>query len=173
MQRTTHVIGIDPGLVDTGVVQIQFMPDARLIRVNHTVIKGPGAQPPETDPVGPRVQEWIVAMSNGASRPRTFVEGYRPRSTFGTDVRMVELVKDVKAATNGEVINNTGVKKVVRQPLMELIGVWRFGTTTHLQDLRAAGRIALFGMLKHKDLNAVVYGFLRDNLDGKAWRVIR
>ena len=43
---------------------------------------------------------------------------------------------------------NMGIKRVITQDLMELLEVWSFTTATHHQDLRAAARIALLGMVK-------------------------
>jgi hypothetical protein len=84
---------------------------------------------------------------------------------------MLAAVADMRRETRGTVLNNTGVKKVVRQPLMELLGVWKFSTTTHHQDLRSAARIALLGMLKHQELNRLLTEVVKDNLEGRGWRV--
>jgi hypothetical protein len=69
------------------------------------------------------------------------------------------------------VVLNTGVKKIVKRPLMELLGVWSFATGTHHQDLRSAARIALYGMLKHEPLNRLLSDVVRDHLRGEDWDV--
>jgi hypothetical protein len=55
-----------------------------------------------------------------------------------------------------EILDNTGVKKVVTKPLMQLLGCWDFPTVTHHQDLRSAARIALYGGLKDQDINSLL-----------------
>jgi hypothetical protein len=64
-----------------------------------------------------------------------------------------------------------GVKKVVKSPLMELLGVWDFRLKTHHQDLRSAARIALLGMLKDDHLNKLLTDVVADHLRGENWNV--
>ena len=153
----THVVGIDPGLVHTGVVSMQFNRAYKRIDVSHVAIDGPDAQ---------AAAAWI-----GNKFAHVFIEGYRPRSNFGQDQRMVTAVNEFKRETGGTILQNTGVKKVVRSPLMELLGVWSFSTVTHHQDLRAAARIALLGMLKDDHLNKLLTDVVTDHLNGEDWNV--
>jgi hypothetical protein len=53
-----------------------------------------------------------------------------------------------------EILDNTGVKKVVTKPLMQLLNCWDFPTVTHHQDIRSAARIALYGGLKNTEINS-------------------
>jgi hypothetical protein len=39
----THVVGVDPGLVHTGVVSLMFDPVHREIHVDHEAVVGPDA----------------------------------------------------------------------------------------------------------------------------------
>ena len=55
-----------------------------------------------------------------------------------------------------EILDNTGVKKVVTKPLMQLLDCWDFPTVTHHQDLRSAARIALYGGLKDQEINSLL-----------------
>lgn len=153
----TFVVGIDPGLVHTGVVVMQFDRDNKTVVVQPHVIAGPDAQ--------------ATAAAINNPKAHVFIEGYRPRSNFGTDQNMVTAVADIKRATHGNVLNNTGVKRVVKQELMELLGVWRFSAVTHHQDLRSAARIALLGMLKDDHLNQLLFELVTDHLDGRTWDV--
>lgn len=154
----THVAGIDPGLVHTGVVLLTFDKKQRVLEVDHEAVVGPDAV---------RVKQFF-----GATRPDIYIEGYRTRSNFGTDTQMVQAVSDFRRALPGSVVlQNTGVKKVVRRPLMELLGVWSFPTVTHHQDLRSAARIALLGMLREDHTNRLLADVVCDHLKGRTWNV--
>ena len=156
----THVVGIDPGLVHTGVVLFTFDRQQRLIVIDHEAVAGP-------DTI--RVQQFLGGLRNDA---HIFIEKYQPRSHLNTDAMMGKAVLEMKQALPGaQVLLNTGVKKVVRQPLMELLGVWKFSTVTHHQDLRSAARIALLGMLKSEHLNRVLTTVVTDHLEGRTWHV--
>lgn len=154
----THVAGVDPGLVHTGVVLLTFDRGQRIIEVDHEAVAGPDAV---------RVSQFF-----GGTRPAIFIEGYRPRSHLQQDKQMTQAVTDMKRALPGSVVlQNTGVKKVIRQPLMELVGCWRFSTPTHHQDLRSAARIALLGMCKDEEMNRLLATVVADHLDGRTWNV--
>lgn len=168
-----HVVGIDPGLVHTGVVRMIFDPYDRVVTVEAEPVVGPN---------GSAVRGFIDEGSRRLFdnidrrllhlRPPVFIEGYRPRSHFDTDARMVKAVHDIKTCVPwSKVLNNTGVKKVVTEDLMRLLGVWRFAAVTHHQDLRSAARIGLLGMYKIPELNRVVADVVADHLAGRPWDV--
>lgn len=152
-----HVVGIDPGLVHTGVVSMKFNRPDKRVDVAATAIDGP-------DPAATR--NWLFD-----AKPIVYIEGYRPRSNFDSDARMVTAVNDFRKAFDGTVLANTGVKKVVKSPLMELLHVWNFGIVTHHQDLRSAARIGLLGMLKDDHLNKLLTDIVADHLRGEPWDV--
>ncbi len=155
-----RVIGIDPGLVHTGIVELTFEPEHKLAWVYARAVKG-GDVGSVVAPLPPVSDKTVV-----------FIEAYRPRSHFDTDDKMVALVKAIKHAIPGsKVIDNTGVKKVITQDLMKALNVWKFSTTTHHQDLRSAAYIGLYGMVKDDELNAVLADFVRDLIDGQPWKV--
>lgn len=158
-----HVVGIDPGLVDTGVVRMVFHQAKQVVTVSHFVVD-------DADAVA--VKLWV--QGNPYHLPaNVFIEKYVPRMKLNSDVRMVQLEQDLKRELKGaRLLPNMGVKRVVPQQLMELIGVWKFPTTTHHQDLRSAARIALFGMMKDPELNAVLTAAVRDHLNGRTWAVV-
>lgn len=159
----THVVGIDPGLRDTGVVDLVFIRPKRKIYVNELVVSG-------LAPAGivGSIDAWEKQARHSAT---VFIEGYRPRSHLANDRRMQDGVTRIRQATGGTVLDNMGVKKVVKKSLMDLLGVWSFSTTTHHQDLRSAARIALFGMLKDDDMNRLLADIVSDHLKGDDWRV--
>jgi len=154
---TTHVIGVDPGLVHTGVVSMKFDRQSKTILVSCHVVSG-------LDPSG--VKKWI-----NDKQAIVFIEGYRARSNFSNDQRMVNGVTLFRKELGGTVLQNMGVKKVVKSPLMELLGVWDFRLKTHHQDLRSAARIALLGMLKDDHLNKLLTDIVADHLAGRDWNV--
>lgn len=159
MNSVTHVVGVDPGLVHTGVVNILIDTSARRITVLDRVV------------LGPKANEVADAIALAGAKPKIFIEAYRPRSNLNSDERMVNAVNLIRIATGGTVLNNTGVKAVVKKSLMELLGVWSFSTKTHHQDLRSAARIALLGMLKDEDMNRLLSDIVADHLKGSDWHV--
>jgi len=159
------VIGIDPGLVHTGIVMLDFDFEKRQLTVDQRTVDG-------LDSVVARLAvEFMVAKRKPYSTLDIFIEWYRPRSGFSVDERMVQANSDFKRDLEGQLLRNTGVKKVVTRELMELAHVWSFKTSTHHQDLRSAARIALLGMMLDPALNKVLYTFATDNTDGRNWNV--
>lgn len=158
----THVVGIDPGLVHTGVIGLAFNPHTRSVLVRHEAVSGADTS---------AVQQWI---NHKMHCPHAiFIEKYQPRSHLNTDAAMTQAVTDMNRALPGsQVLLNTGVKKVVKRPLLELLGCWQFSTVTHHQDLRSAARIALLGMLKDELLNRVVADVVQAKLKGRPWNVV-
>lgn len=157
----TYVVGVDPGLVHTGVVGFAINPHTKVVEVLHTAVSGPDAE---------AVSRWI---SHHLHLPNAiFIEGYRTRGNLGTDADMMAAVGAMKRAMpKATVLQNTGVKKVVRRPLMEALGCWSFATATHHQDLRSAARIAILGMLKDEQMNRLLADMIRDLQEGRPWRV--
>lgn len=152
-----HIVGIDPGIVHTGVVVLDFDELAHSLAVTADAIPGFDEE---------RVADHVEIKSY------VFAEKYKPRSHFTTDKRMVEAEHKLKTRLpKTKLILNTGVTKVVRREVMELFHVWKFSTVTHHQDLRSAARIALYGALKDDDLNRVLYQFTVDHLEGRPWHV--
>lgn len=163
----THVVGVDPGLVHTGVVSLLFIPDDKTVTVQDTVVAGPDG-----------AEVWN-AVDNGSVPgipSHVFIEKYQPRSHLSTDAEMAKGVIEIKRVLDAEridtqVLLNTGVKKVVRKHLMELLDVWNFSTPTHHQDLRSAARIALLGMLKDEQMNRLIADIVLAKLKGRPWDV--
>lgn len=158
------VIGVDPGLVHTGIVMLDFDTDARHLTVDHRVVDG-------LDSPLSRAAVEDMAGHKSYSTLDIFIEQYRPRSAYQVDERMVQANSDFKRDLGGALLRNSGVKKVVSQELMALAGVWKFASRTHHQDLRSAARIALLGMMLEPALNQVLYTYTTDNIDGRKWDV--
>lgn len=163
MPNVAHVFGVDPGLVDTGVVSMVFKPNLKTLCIEHAVIPGTNADATE---------EWISKLDLHTGVRRVFVEKYVPRLKLNSDARMVEMERDLKRALpDAQFLPNMGIKRVIPQQLMDVFGVWSWPTVTHHQDLRSAARIALLGMVKEQQLNKVLADVVRDHLEGQAWRV--
>ena len=145
--------GIDPGIVTTGVVTLYIDSDERVFQVSEQAL---------TQEDLPRLRWWPPSE-------RIFIEAYEPRSNFGHDTRMAELVKQIADKTGGKVISNKGVKKVIRKKLMEHLGLWNFQTQTHHQDLRSAAYIMLYGMVKDEVGNQLLTQIVWDHLFHVDW----
>lgn len=158
------VIGVDPGLVHTGIVMLDFRLEQRELTVDHRVVDG-------LDSRAARQEVESMAGHKPYSTLDIFIEWYRPRSGFSVDERMVQANSDFRQDLSGTLLRNTGVKKVITTDLMKLLHVWTFSSKTHHQDLRSAARIAVLGMLLDPTLNSVLYLFTTDNTDGRDWNV--
>jgi hypothetical protein len=156
------VIGVDPGLVHTGIVMLDFNVEQRELTVDHAVVDG-------LDALAASLA--VQSMAKNTAICDIFIEKYTPRSGFQQDERMVQANSTFSTALQGRLLRNTGVKKVVTRELMELCHVWSFGTKTHHQDLRSAARIALLGMMLDTTLNKVLYTYCTDTTDGRTWNV--
>lgn len=156
-----EIVGIDPGIVHTGVVLLRLDPQRQQVEVQHAVIDGPDAT---------TARVWIDVMCK--TKSKVFVEDYRPRSHFTTDKRMVEAVAEFRRVlTSATILDNTGIKKVVKQAFMERLGLWSFATPTHHGDLRSAARILLLGAFKDADCNRVLADFIHAHIKGHDWQV--
>lgn len=163
MPSITQVIGIDPGLVHTGVVSLLFDTDNRVVTVQPHVVDGPDAT---------ATAAWIRTTHTDYEKPYIFGEKYVPRQRLNSDERMVKAEVDfLMKVPRVKWLRNQGVRSIVTQELMESLDVWHFTTATHHQDLRAAARVALYGMCKVKALNEVLADYTKGLLDGDPWVV--
>ena len=157
-------IGVDPGLVDSGFVVMTLNQAAREISITYHVHSG---EHPERLLKSLLRQHWD-------DDPVVYIEDYVSRATsMSTDPRMREVVSAMKrVAPQAYVIGNMGSKKIVRQPLMDVLGLNKFPTTNH-RDLEAAARIMVFGMLKHQAYNVLITEILVDHINKEPWKIIR
>ena len=160
------VIGIDPGIVNTGIVVYNIYPTARALSVDHNAIVGCDTQD---------ILAYIKLHQMGGPWPWTylFVEAYRPRSHFDTDARMGAAVNDIKRmGIHIYALDNSGVKNVVSRALLELLNSWNFLTKSNHQDVRSAARIAILGMLKNETLNRLLAQIVFSKINGDSEWVI-
>lgn len=146
------LIGVDPGLVHTGVVRLDFRPSGLV--VEHEVFAGDNPQ---------GVAQYVLHRPT----PHVWIEAYTDRaSAYGGDEKMRRLMAELKVLLpKAHVLDNMGVKQVVQRHLMEKLNCWRFGTPTHHQDLRSAARIAIYGALKDPVLNEKLFDYVTRELD--------
>ena len=145
------VVGIDPGIVNTGIVVYFICPRDRLVIVRHTAIEGCKVE----DILAFLAR--ILDLSSARAWTYVFVEAYRPRSHFDTDARMGAAVNEIKKmGPEVYALDNSGVKNVVSRALLELLHSWSFTTKSNHQDVRSAARIAILGMLKNEHLNQLL-----------------
>ena len=165
-----YVAGVDPGIVHTAAVVVHIDPERRWLRVFTKVFDGIGQESLEG------LRDWCRIFTQPS---RIWVEDYRARSHLEHDVEMQRAVSWMRSnLPNATVLNNTGVKQVVTQPLMELLRLWIFPARTHHQDLRSAARIMLYGMMKDPHLNSILYEIVEDRLTSQregrkpSWTVV-
>lgn len=158
------IVGVDPGLVHTGIVLLKFDLDSHTFGLESVVIDGQNNLTVALDE--------IIDTLCIIGAQHVFIEKYEPRSHFGTDAHMMELVREIhKRTKHSRVISNAGSKQVIKPALLGLLHLKKFPTTHH-QDLQAAARILVYGMLKNPDLNRVLVNIVQDHLDNKPWRFL-
>lgn len=163
---TTLIVGIDPGLRDTGVVTISFDPLNKSVTVRTFVIDG------QTVKAKPDLIRWWLAGFSQPAVTRVFIEKFVPRPGMNTTTGMTELERLLSSDIKGsKLVRNTGVKVIITKALLDLFGLWKFDLVTNHDDLRSAARIALFGMSKDPELNTLLADVVRASLDGSPWTV--
>lgn len=157
-------VGIDPGLVHTGMVVMSVNEKARSITADALVIEG-GRNHAE--------QAYQVMDYRTVNLERIFIESYRERANaYAEDPKMRELLADFRRMfPEAVVLDNTGVKKVVTRHVMDVFGMYDFPATHH-RDLESAARIMLYGMMKDDILNALAYQIVADYINGFPWEVM-
>jgi len=168
----TTLIGVDPGVVDTGAVVIMLRPSEKTFTVFHRVWRNVSSKVNGEFIVDPEFLKEIREFASDSSpRDKTlrFVEGYRNRGRDSRqDQQMTVLVQEiVKVVKGSTIVDNTGIKKVVKPGFMDLFGFTFPGT--HHADLWSAARVALKGGLSDLETNTVLSNLTRDALDGTPW----
>jgi hypothetical protein len=167
-EGVTTIVGIDPGLVHNGVVAVEFYPGLKQIEVKHAAIAG-NQEPAD---ISLAILQWVADEVGWPEVDQTYVESYRERGqAYATSPKMrailAELRRDLPEA---KILDNTGIKKVVRPKLLDLLGLRSFPTTHH-QDLQSAARILVLGMLKDEELNALLADVVLAYISGTPWQV--
>ena len=86
------------------------------------------------------------------------------------DQRMGDLIQTINRwLPQSTIVDNTGIKKVVKQGLLEMMHLDRFKRGGNHADLKSAARVALVLGIKNEDINLLLSDFVADNLDGRSW----
>ena len=168
------LIGIDPGIVDTGVVSLRLDMDAHTVRAHAQVWSDVTARQGAAIQVKEDFLQKLGLYCKFEQRSdedrHVYIEGYRNRGKdIRQDQRMSTLVQEIRRAVPGsQVVDNTGVKNVVTDATLRLLSLYTWPRTNHA-DLRSAVRIALKGAISDPDQNKVVAAYLRASLEGNPW----
>lgn len=174
------LIGIDPGIVDTGVVALRLDSQERTWSVkfhfwhvvtyrdtnNRSVIR-----------LNNHFQDGLRAfVEHEEALAPVFVgvEGYRQRgNNMRQDQDMLYMVQAIhKLVPGSQIIDNTGIKNVVTRDMLKLFGVARFNVATNHADLVSAARVALKLGIGITPINEILYGFVVDNVEGTSWSLV-
>lgn len=175
MSNRVLLVGIDPGIVDTGVVWIDLDPEKKTINICARVWKNVTYREGKVVKVSPTFLQELEQeiQKNRAEFPGlyVFIEGYRNRGRNPIqDQKMLMLVQTIHGRLKkSEVVDNTGVKNVVTDHVLKLLSLYHWDQPTRHGDLRSAARIALKGAYGHPVLNLLVATVVRDQLKGGSW----
>lgn len=172
------LIGIDPGVVDTGMAVITLDFKHKEWSVAPHAWRGVAKKVGQHIEYNEGMLDEIAETVQDATRDSTSyvgIEGYRQRGlNQKQDQVMLALVSTLRATLPGsQVIDNTGVKKIVPQKTLELFKAHRFPATNHA-DVKSAARIAIITGLKDLTMNSFIAEFMEDQLFGGAaqWELI-
>ena len=154
------IVGVDPGIVHTGLVRVVFDKSKRSILRQCKVLDG-------LDMRG--VEDWVEDTDD-----LVVVEKYNPRGQLGTNATMqaaeAELVQRVPGILR---LDNMGILKTVPNAVLQTLGLWKFPVRTHHQDLRSAARILVKAMMQDTAGNKLLAEVVRDRVEGNPWSVGR
>lgn len=165
------LLGVDPGIRDTGAVGITLDFENKTVDVTSRVWSG------VVDRHGFNVttdEQFLTELTafkksfRDTSMVLSAVEGYRQRGlNVQQDREMLDLIKDIRAALpNGVIVDNTGIKKVVTEDMLKLFYVSRFKRGTNHADLKSAARVALKRGIDGGASNHLMSDYVKDNLFG-------
>ena len=153
-----ELVGIDPGLVSTGLVYIKLMPVKKEFVTMCHAIDGMDAE--------------TVAQRAGLYSPaKVFVEDYRPRNNLQQSLPMVKgMALLQEALPKAKFLPNWGVTSLVTKPMLELLDLWRSTIWTNHNDIRSAARIGLLAGLKDREFNSALATLVEDSLSSTPWK---
>lgn len=168
------LIGVDPGIMDTGIVSIKLDTLRKTLMVTTQVWSEVTSQKNQSITIDPdfldELESFYEHEASENAATFAFVEGYRQRGkNIRQDANMLALVQACNHAMKGsKIVDNTGIKKVVTEPLLRLFGCSRFQGTHHA-DLKSAARVALKGGIEVPPLNKLLTDYVLENLKGEKW----
>lgn len=168
------LIGIDPGIRDTGAVAIRLDSKAKTWSIHHQVWNDVSKIEKNVviiDPLFKRQVALFVKNEEDAAPTFVGIEGFRQRGrNQKQDKQMLYMVQKIKELLPGsQVVDNTGIKNVVTEDMLRLFKVNRFRVNTNHSDLKSASRVALKVAIGIPILNQMIYQFILDNVEGEPW----
>lgn len=166
------LIGVDPGVVDTALAVLRLDTESKTYNVHSRVWTGVSRMEKQKFIIQ---QAFLQRLGEETRRWGTgdvvvrAVEGYRNRgNNMRQDQQMSAMVEACSKAIKGStIVDNTGVKNVVKPGLMKLFN-FGFQRTNH-RDLESAVRIAIKLGLADDDANKALSDFVLDHLLGTPW----
>jgi hypothetical protein len=172
--KAVNLIGVDPGIVDTAAVWIRIDTENKIFEVEEKVWREVTTRGPKgTITVDERFLNKLRKFCRG--QQHVFIENYRNRGRNpNQDQKMSMLVQVIHSTLSGsKLVDNTGVKNVVLEDTLELLGLHVATQKTHHNDIKSAKRIALKGAYQDPALNKLVADLVRDRLEGVPWTLMR
>jgi hypothetical protein len=172
-QVRVTLVGVDPGVVDTALVVLTFDNEEKTWSVFSQTWTGVSEMRKENFIIKQSFLDGIAArvadVRKRHKNTKVAVEGYRNRgNNMRQDQQMTLLVREIAKAVKGEVVDNTGVKNVVKPAFLNSFN-FQFARTNH-RDLESAARIALKLGLKDDAINKVLSDYLLAHLLDEPWR---
>lgn len=170
--------GIDPGIVDTGMVSMVFDFSAKTLTNTGRTWTGVATRRGHSLHVSPVFLTQILKVTEGDNPKKgdysryTYIEGFRNRGRDShQDQTMTVLVQSIQRQLAGSrVIDNTGIRKVVTRDLLQLFEVSRWPRTNH-SDLLSASRVALKGALEDPELNQLIASVVMEQHERETWEI--
>lgn len=169
------LIGIDPGIVDTGATCLRLDFERKTFRVRARAWTQVTSKNGWTIDVSHNFLDELAGfVQEEREEALVFVgiEGYRERGyNSSQDQKMIHLIQVINETLPGSVIiDNTGIKKIVTNSTMKLFGMERFEHGGNHADLKSAGRVALRLGISMDPVNTLLSDFMHDNLiGGRPW----
>jgi len=177
--QVANLIGLDPGIVDTGAVWVSLDGKEKTLHANSKVWRNVTKKAKLGIEVNQQFLDelsWYVEYATTVGVPTfVFIEGYRNRGRNPQqDQKMTTLVQAIHKTLSGSVIvDNTGVKNVVTDATLSLLEMDHWDIPTHHSDIKSAARILLKGAYQHEELNSLVADLVLDRLTEKQWTLTK
>ena len=175
MGEIVTLVGVDPGIVDTGAVWVCIDKHRKTVQINSRVWRSVTTKRGLSIDVKERFLVDIKNYCKGVPPQHVFIEGFRNRGRNPQqDQKMTVLVQAIRHTLSGStVVDNTGVKNVVSDELLKLLDMWDWADKTHHADTRSAARIMLKGAFQDDKLNGWFSDLIRGLLEGDGWTVTK
>ena len=172
-----NLIGIDPGVRDTGLVHFKIDFQLEQIEVISGAWSGVTVYEKHHAYTNPDFLDEIAGYCQNIGIPSYIgIEGYRQRGlNTRQDAQMLHLVQDLKATIpKSVVVDNTGIKKIVTNDLLKLLNASRFDQVTNHADLKSAARVAIRRGLQEPVVNSTLAQIVTQIIDKEAvlWQFV-